>query len=368
MRCAFAKMQRVLFLPSIGIALTCSAIAGRPISELQPKSISETNSSSRAGSLSLGWKSSEDLQGGYVDFFNPVWNANIANVFFNGRVALEGNSQEVYSIGSGFRYLLPNHEVIFGANAYYDSIASEHGHDFNQFGFGAEVLTRWVDARFNYYLPDGDQVPLDRDTHTAVEAKESDQVLNGSLFSRTITETVTRQTLSRFEAALEGWNAEAGVLIPGLERFCEVRLFAGYYHYDNPFDGDFEGWKARIEARPLPGLTVGIEYWEDEGLNGGHWTGEVRVSVPFDLHCLARGQNPFVGAAEAFRPRQHDFRERIGEYVVRSHRIKTVTSEPQLIDVRRESESRVLLFVDPNSNPPAPPPPPPPPPPPGGEL
>ena len=44
-----------------------------------------------------------------------------------------------------------------GVNAYYDQINSENDQDYNQAGFGAEILTHWVDARFNYYLPEDQQ-------------------------------------------------------------------------------------------------------------------------------------------------------------------------------------------------------------------
>jgi hypothetical protein len=344
----------------LGVAFASSCFAGQTISKPFSKSILEPEASPTPGRITIGWKSSEDLQGGYADVLHEVSNVGGLRFFFNGRASFEDNSQEVYTFGGGARYLLPDHEVILGANVFYDSIDSERGHHFNQLGFGAEVLSHWVDARFNYYLPDSDQAPLDRTSRTTTERSQSDNFVNGSLFSRTTTEVTTRRTFSRFEAALEGWNAEIGAMVPGLDRYCEVRLFAGYYHYENPFGADFEGWKGRVEVRPVPGLIAGVEYWEDEYLNGGNWTAELSVSLPFDLGRIAQGKNPFAGAAESFRPKSRDFRERLTDLVVRSHRIKTITSDPVLVDQQRRKETEILFFGTPN--PPAPPPPPPPPP------
>src|SRR6185295_17464841 len=39
----------------------------------------------------------------------------------------------------------------------YDRINSTYGNDYNELGFGVEVLTHWIDARFNYYLPESGQ-------------------------------------------------------------------------------------------------------------------------------------------------------------------------------------------------------------------
>ena len=128
-------------------------------------------------------------------------------------------------------------------------------------------------------------------------------------------ETTDSVRYGRFESALEGLNVEAGFLVPGLEKYTEVRLFAGYHHYNNPFGKDFDGFQARLEARLLPGLIADVEYWDDARLMGGHWTAGLRASVPFSLFALARGQNPFAGTSDYFRPRSRDFNERLSEMV-----------------------------------------------------
>jgi hypothetical protein len=148
--------------------------------------------------------------------------------------------------------------------------------------------------------------------------------LNGNQFQRQVTSTTTTTTFGIFEQGLEGWNAEAGVLVPGLDKWMELRLFAGGYNYQDPKGGDIAGFKARAEARVTEGVTFDLEYWEDEELVGGNWVGGVRVSVPFDIGNLFAGRNPFEGAENTFRPiGSHALRSRLDEMVIRSHRIQT---------------------------------------------
>src|SRR5690606_7324232 len=151
-----------------------------------------------------------------------------------------------------------------------------------------------------YYLPDNERDVVGRRSSRSVSRSSGGEFESDGFISRNITETQRRRTFDRYEAALEGWNAEVGFLVPGLDRYPEVRVFGGYYRYDNPFGSDFEGFRARLEARLLPGVIADLEYWDDAALMGGHWTAGARVSVPFDFGNLVSGRNPFEGAGEMF--------------------------------------------------------------------
>src|SRR5205814_366614 len=124
--------------------------------------------------------------------------------------------------------------AIVGANVFWDAIHSAENNDFDQLGLGVEVLTKWVDFRFNYYLPDDAQYEIGRSS-----SRETSRSFGAAGFR----ETSERSYYKRYEAGLEGFNAEVGFQIPGLDRYADVRLFAGYYHYDNPFGHDFDGFK-----------------------------------------------------------------------------------------------------------------------------
>ncbi len=270
------------------------------------------------GMLTLGTQFSSHLNGVYLDSMTGIWapQKRDAFLFLDSRYHYEDNSQFISSTGLAFRKLLPEHNVIIGFNAFWDSISSERDNNFEQLGLGAEILTKWVDARFNYYLPENGQVQVgsSTDRHSSHSS--------GTGF--TSTTTTTNKFVQR-EATLEGFNAELGVLLP-LCKWTEVRVYGGYYHYDNPFGSDFSGFKARLEARLLPGVIADLEYWDDAALMGGHWTAGVRASVPFSIYNLVTGRNPFEGISESFTPRQREFKERMGDMIERSHRIQTSTS------------------------------------------
>jgi hypothetical protein len=274
------------------------------------------------GYITAGVQASKHLTGGYLDSVTGLWSPRErdAFLFLNSRYHYEDNGQLISSNGLGFRKMVAGHDIIIGGNAYYDSIHSEGDKDFDQLGLGFEVLTRWVDARFNYYLPD--------DKHREVDHFSTREHSSG-FHDDDLVETTRTNHFKSYEAALEGYNAEIGFLIPGLDRYAEVRVFGGYYHYNNPFGGDFEGFKARLEARVMPGVMLDLEYWDDAALMGGHWTAGARVSVPFSLYNLIHRGNPFEGIGEQFTFRHREFKERLGEMVIRSHRIQTTTSGPQ---------------------------------------
>jgi len=297
-------------------ALTASAFAGQKIAD--KPAAKPADDSLPAGTYTVGGKFTNHLQSGFLDVLMPFAQAGSVTFFGNLRGTWDDRHQLLLSTGLGARYLVPGHDIIVGGNIYYDYIDSQFNNHFDQLGLGAEVLTRWFDARFNWYHPDNG-------IHPAVFGPGF--VLN--------------------EAALDGFNLEAGFLIPGLDKYIETRLFAGYYQYYSRIGLHFEGWKARAEIRWTPAIITDVEYWggnigKANAINGGNWIASVRVSLPFEIGNLFAGKNPFAGAGDALKfGKRREFRERLGEQVWRSHREQTVFNPPT-----------------------APPPPPPPPPPP----
>ncbi len=316
-------IRSLILATSILTLLASPSRAGQEIFDgkkqvVDPVEVREWFPDDPRGMVTIGTQFSSELSGVYVDAITGLWapQQRDAFLFLNSRYHYEDNGQMISSSGLGFRKLLAGHDVILGANAYYDGIHSAHGSDFDQLGLGAEILTKWVDARFNYYLPEDDQVQIGR---------SSDREFRRSVGTGVIRKSSSTRNFQTREAALEGFNAEIGVLLP-LCKYTEVRLYGGYYHYDNPFGSDFEGFKARLEARLLPGVIADVEWWDDAALMGGHWTAGVRASVPFSIYNLVTGRNPFEGFAESFTPREREFKERMGDMVERSHRVQTAGS------------------------------------------
>lgn len=307
------------------------------------------------GTLTVGARFSEDLTDGYADLIVPFWAPGNSLFFLNPKLGINDESQDQYSIGLGWRHLFPEQEVIIGANAFYDYLNSRRDFEYHQAGFGAELLTRWVDARFNYYLPDNDRNVFTSHRDMDFTGYGDSWAQEFSIYQDLHYES---RLLQRREAALEGFYAEAGFLTPWIDQWLELRWFGGYYHYDNHIGRDIDGWKARVEARVLPAVLLDVEYYEDDELMGGHWTGGVRVSVPFEIGNIFEGRNPFEGICDAFRPRKREFAERMTEMVVRSPRIRTSEDEDYVEDKgsrRKFTETKTIadtvVFVDNQSAP-----------------
>lgn len=304
---------------SVAASKSCDA------SKILEKSIVETDLCRYEGQVTLGGKFGEDVTAGYIDFLIPLFQGPNDLLFFDARVNGNDSSQEVYSFGLGYRHLFPDVEMILGANAFYDYVDSPYDFHYDQAGFGVEVLTRWVDARFNYYLP--------ADDINVISSHRSTETHFGG-----DTKTTVSRLFERREAALEGFYTELGFLTPGLDRYFELRWFGGYYFYNNPFGGDFEGFKARMEARLTRAITLDAEYWSDDHLaGGGNWMGGVRVSLPFEIGNIFQGRNPFEGACEYFKFGRREFKTRMTDMVWRSHVPQTVASA----EVEDRSERRV---------------------------
>jgi hypothetical protein len=297
-------MNRTSLIPLTITALaTLSAFAGHQVAD---KDVPPADDSLPDGTITAGGKFSNHLESAWLDALIPFAKAGDVTFFGDIRATWDDNSQLLFSTGLGARYLVPHHDIIIGGNIFYDYIDSQSGSHFNQLGLGAELLTKWFDARFNYYKPDGGAKPVN----------------NGGFL--------------QLESGLTGWNTEAGFLIPGLDKWVEARLFAGYYQYhsDSAVGVHFEGVKARAEIRWTPAIITDIEYWggstgKANAVNGGNWIAGVRMTLPFEIGNLFRGKNPFEGAGDAFKfGRKREFKERLGETVWRSHREQTAVGNP----------------------------------------
>lgn len=321
-------------------ALFMQAHAGTPAAKApSPAVIPEEPSFGRA---TLGGKFSEDLQSGYLDLVQGLCVDTDHALFLNLRGTLDDADQELFSAGLGFRALLEDPGIILGANVYYDYLNSAAGNDFNQLGLGAEVLSKWVDVRFNYYLPEDSRKSTGSITTRSTRTRVGSRYSSGGFSQRDVIRDTATTVTQTFEEAIQGWNAEAGFLVPGVEKYFDLRLFAGAYGYENPNGGRYEGFKARAEARVTRHLTLDLEYWDDKELVGGHWVAGFRVNAPFDLGKLFQGQNPFGGTPAE----RGSLRGRMDEMVWRSHRVMSGSSEPQPGDSATTTDSEVVGTTD----------------------
>jgi hypothetical protein len=131
------------------------------------------------------------------------------------------------------------------------------------------------------------------------------------------------------------------VLVPGVNKVFDLRLFAGAYGYDNPGGGDFSGFKARAEARVTQNLFLDLEYWDDKELVGGNWVAGVRFTSAFDLGQLVQGKNPFKSESAPAT-----LRSRLNDQIMRSHRVMTMGSSRQAGDSSTDTKTQTVGTTD----------------------
>ncbi|MGK7911547.1 MAG: right-handed parallel beta-helix repeat-containing protein [Synechococcus sp.] len=136
---------------------------------------------------------------------------------------------------------------------------------FPQVGFGFERLgDRW-DLRANGYVPVGDtRNRIDRDVFTSSTSTSEigDTAFRGNQLSATVTttSTTTRLQRDRLEAALGGFDLEAGTRLARWNDRGELRFYGGMY-YLGGHDVSAIGGRGRVEIIPVKSvrLMAGIQ-------------------------------------------------------------------------------------------------------------
>ena len=291
--------------------------------------------------LTLGIRAQESETEGVGDVLIPLWRGPRSMLLANIRAAASDHDEEELNIGVGVRHLVEARvPFMVGGFVFYDGRWTKHHNRFDQLGLSAEFLSDWVDARFNYYLPNHDTALVDRqEVESVVESRrvtESAESAWGEPYGRvhsivqdrvttwTRQERWTRETTTHlfenWEAALEGWDAEIGVRLPLCERFFETRVFGGYQYFDHPFGGHLKGAQGRIELRALEGrLLLDAQVFENRELNLSDWRAGVRMRLPFELSALAQKRNPFALPKGEGRT---DLRWRFDEMLMRDPKIQ----------------------------------------------
>ncbi len=304
---------------------------------VQAETAPETSNEGLPAIVTFGGRASDSIVEGLTDILIPFHHGPHHVLFLNPRVSATDRSEEELNIGIGVRRLFDDQKLILGANAYYDSRWSRYNNRFEQFGFGVELMSEWVDARANYYRPESKSEVIqveevETTTSRILSERWGAPVPRGhdirQARTRDISTTTTRQRFERYEEAMEGFDAEIGVRLPIFEDLAETRVFGGYYKFNSRFDDDLKGFKARLEIRAMPGLTFDAEYFEDKELHGSDYFVGARVHVPFNIGALFSGRNPFEGAGEYFRHgTERPFRDRMLEMVMRDIKIQHEESD-----------------------------------------
>lgn len=309
------------------------------------------------------------------DLLLPVYSTRSGLIFLNPRTSFRGDESEL-NLGAGYRTLLGDRGMIMGVNGYYDRRYTDANNTFDQIGFGLEFLSTWLDARANYYLPEDDiedasviqaGTPYEYNTREVDWDKpygRGNQALQDGVRTDSLIRANPYVKYVRQEQALEGFDCEVGVLlpIPVLKDWSDVKLFGGYYSFDNDLTHTIEGWKGRVEVHALPSLLLDAEMFEDADFNDGKFYLGARFQVPFDIGAWAAGKNPFAGAVAGFKPARRNaerpFDYRLTEMVMRDPRVQSEVEDVDTIqytvnEVLQQNQTRIrdvlvdnLVYVD----------------------
>jgi len=181
----------------------------------------------------------------------PYINIEDGLFFGDSRLVMANDTDLAWSFGGGYRHYIADWDVVIGGNSYFDRDELT-GANLNQWGAGAELLANGWEARGNFYQTFGNTFSL--------VGQGIDQ--NSVAFAG---ENITFTRIDTFAEALKGFDAEAGVLLPG--KFAEridLRAFGGGYYYEGDNTDGFAGWSSRLQADIGKWLELGLKLTNDE--------------------------------------------------------------------------------------------------------
>jgi autotransporter-associated beta strand protein len=241
---------------------------------------------------------------------------------------IEGGAYQA-GIGAGFRHLFGKQSVAalyeqpkgvvgfleegiyVGANAFLNGANTGVGDSFWQLAMTAEVGTRWLELRGRYHLPLDDG---QRSAQRFVNSYSRSLNFGGGIRGK---ETLTVDTtLSLLTESLRGWQVDATLLVPGIDRWADLRVIGGYASFESPTVGSlqYDSWRVGVDFRPVPAVVLSAMWHENEQLFGDQWLFGVGVEVPFETRNLGDGKGGFWRQVKrAFEPRRRHLAERLIE-------------------------------------------------------
>ncbi len=165
-----------------------------------------------------------------------------------------------YAANAGFvgRYVPSNFNQILGFNAYYDWRQAKLG-NFQQAGFGIEILSKWWDFRANAYVPIGDKMHIRRCVF--------DQYIGGYVMERRKVEFISY-----------GFNAEFGYYLVNGNNFS-LYAAGGPYYLSGRIDEKAVGGMVRLKPQFKDYFGVNMIVRHDR-VFGTVYQAEVIVNIP----------------------------------------------------------------------------------------
>ncbi|MFB8791964.1 MAG: right-handed parallel beta-helix repeat-containing protein [Potamolinea sp.] len=181
--------------------------------------------------------------------------------FLEGRLLLSTeNSLTSGNIILGHRFLSPKGDRLHGASIAYD-MRNTGKSNFHQVAVGVESLGESWDIRANAYIPVGETRQLTEEKIVKTATSFSEPFFQGNFLAQTRNQQ--QQINRRWEAAMTGFDLEAGVKIAQLGETGDLRGYAGVYYYDAAGSSGILGGRARLEVRPTDTLKLGLSLSSD---------------------------------------------------------------------------------------------------------
>jgi hypothetical protein len=266
----------------------------------------------------------------YIDILIPLWGDERRLLFFNPNFRVDDNDGNEQNIGLGFRRMGDCGHYILGGNLFYDTMRSEQNQQYHQLGIGVELLSHWFDLRANYYDPFGDT-----DNVIGGTAASGYYFSGHSLLASGGLET---------EEALDGFDAEVSLLIPYISKIMESRVAGTYYNFDRDSGDNLDGWRGRLEIRPVQAINLSVEYRDDDARGSDTFFGGY-LEIPFSIENLVAGKNPFaeVGDLWKFGQGVRPLNERMTDKVIRDRHIVTASNEGQSGGIQTVVDDQIIF-------------------------
>jgi len=265
----------------------------------------------------------------YADTLWPVAGTENSLFFVDFKYVSPGHTAaNEENIGCGYRQIVNDDKLIVGGNFFYDTRRSENNVRHHQVGWGVEALTKWVDTRFNFYLP-----------------VSGNKYLGDNISYSFGSSGLLKHASSRYEEPLAGLDYEAGVLIPFLSDYIETRVFCGGYNYFSSMGDNVNGIRGRMEIRPVPFFTIDVQVKDDNYIPTEAYIGGY-VSIPLSAigNIFSKkkpfddlGENP-LGIGGGVRP----LRERMTDVVIRDIDIVSQTASTDTVTTTEHD----VIYVD----------------------
>jgi hypothetical protein len=206
-------------------------------------------------------------------------------MFLQGAFLVDNDGNPGGNVLLGYRRYDPTANRIFGGYLGYDN-RNTGNNIFSQIGIGLEALGETWDVRANGYIPVGKNRQTIREQIFDTDLQVSDLTFQDHFLQ--VSGSQQQKILRDLEAALAGFDVESGGRLLRFANGGDLRGYAGLYYYDVPSGPNYLGFRARIEARPTNGLTLGVAVQHD-GLFGTNVFATLGLTFP---GIRPKGANP----------------------------------------------------------------------------